>query len=400
MYRKDNFALHRILHKTKMRFTKLITIFFLLFSLTAIFAFSQTGNIILATWQVQKYDITATLPTAQADRNLTVKAVLNLKNISSGAASRLTLRISDKAEIAGVKVNGAATDFGKGVERIDENRNLQQAIIRLPAVAPNADITVEVNYKLKVDENNGLNALSPVDAQFLPLSFWYPTPNSWFFARGADFAPFNIKINAGNLTALSSGAQTADGFEQKLNGQPFFIAGNWDKIEANGVSVYLPKGADAEARNRAAELTAIASEAKTFTANLLGNAPDAPIRIAAANRGAGFSGGGTIFVDDGVFRRPKIDAQTALNIAESVAKIWLGNAVTVSGEGGGAIREGLSRFIATRFIENKYGKDVADIERLRQRTAYAAVVKPRFAAESRFTARRFIITSKPPTKAR
>jgi Tfp pilus assembly protein PilF len=39
------------------------------------------------------------------------------------------------------------------------------------------------------------------------------------------------------------------------------------------------------------------------------------------------------------------------------------------------IREGLVRFIATQFLESKYGKDVADIERLRQRTAYAAISK-------------------------
>ena len=64
-----------------------------------------------------------------------------------------------------------------------------------------------------------------------------------------------------------------------------------------------------------------------------------------------------------------------MNIADAIAKIWLGNAVAVNGDGSGVIREGLSKYIATQFLESKYGKDIADVERLRQRTAYAAVVK-------------------------
>ncbi|MDQ3041957.1 MAG: hypothetical protein M3R11_06205, partial [Acidobacteriota bacterium] len=91
--------------------------------------------------------------------------------------------------------------------------------------------------------------------------------------------------------------------------------------------------------------------------------------------GAGFSSGGTIFVDESTFRRPKIDSQTAMTVAESIAKVWIGNAVAVGGDGFGVISEGLARFIATQFLENKYGKEIADIERSRQRTAYAAIVK-------------------------
>ena len=74
-------------------------------------------------------------------------------------------------------------------------------------------------------------------------------------------------------------------------------------------------------------------------------------------------------------RRPKVDSQTALSIADGVAKTWLGGSAAISGDGGGAIREGLARFFATQFIESKYGKDVADVERLRQRVAYASVVQ-------------------------
>ena len=154
-------------------------IFTFLFFTFTFSIFAQDESRASITWQVQKYDVTATLPQAESDRNLNVKAVLNLKNVSSSAASRLTLRISEKAEVTDVKANGATADFSKGVEKIDASRNLQRTILRLPSVAPNGTVSVEVNYKLKVDENSGLNALSPVGSQFLPLSFWYPTPNSW-----------------------------------------------------------------------------------------------------------------------------------------------------------------------------------------------------------------------------
>lgn len=357
------------------KFSSIIFAFFLFASNVSFFAQDDTRGAL--TWQVQKYDISATLPQNDADRYLNVKANLNLKNISSRPASTLTLRISEKAEISGVKLNGAVTDFSKGLpEKLDSSRNLQKPVVRMPAVAPGGTVSVEVNYTLKVDENSGLNSLTPVGSQFLPLSFWYPTPTSWFYTRGADYAPFRLQVASPNgLTVLSSGAENANAFEQKLNGQPFFITGNWDKIEANGVSVYMPKGAGTEEQKRAQELAALASEAKSFTSNLLGPAPDVPLRIVSAKRGAGFTGGGTILVDDGIFRRQKIDAQTALAISEAVAKVWLGNAVAVSGEAYGVIREGLPRYIATQFLENKFGKEIADAERLRQRISYAPVVK-------------------------
>jgi tetratricopeptide (TPR) repeat protein len=351
-----------------------IVIFAFLISISSVFA--QDESRASKTWEVQKYNITATLPQSETDRYLTVKAVLNLKNVSSGAASRLTLRISPSADVSSVKVNDAVSDFTKGEEKIGGNRNLQRILVRLPSIQAGASFSVAVDYKLKVEENSGLNALSPVGSQFLPLSFWYPTPNSWFFARGADFAPVRLQISsAKGETVIASGISNGNAFEQKLNGQPFFVSGSWDTVNANNVSVFVPKGAGAEEQKRANELASLASDAKNFTANLLGNAPDEPIKIVAVKRGAGFSGGGTIFVEESAFRRQKIDSQTAMTIAEAVAKLWIGNSVLVGGDGYGVIREGLPRYIATQFLEKQYGKDVADIERLRQRTSYAAIAQ-------------------------
>ncbi len=359
----------------RIKITLIILYAFLLFTF-AFSAFAQDESRVSKTWEVQKYDIAATLPQTEADRNLTVKAVLSLKNVSNSSASRLTLRISPGAEVSAVKVNDATADFSKGEEKIDVSRTLQRIVVRVPAVQPNAAFMVSVDYKLNVKENTGLNTLSPIGSQFLPLAFWYPTPNSWYFARGADFAPVRLQVNLANgETVIASGTQNGTVFEQKLSSQPFFVSGNWDMVNAEGISVFVQKGTDTEAQKRAREIALLASEAKTFTASLLGIAPDFPLRIVAVKRGAGFSSGGTIFINESALRRQKIDSNTAMTIAEAVAKLWIGNAVTISGDGAGAIREGLPRYIATQFLEKQFGKDIADIERLRQRTAYAAIVK-------------------------
>jgi hypothetical protein len=329
-----------------------------------------------ATWQVQKYDLNVTVPASDSDRNLTSRAILTIKNVSSSPATTVSLRISPSAEITSASINGATAEFTKREEKVGANGALQVVVVRIPSVSPGSTINVTVDYKLNVKENSGVASISPAGATFLPLSYWYPTPNSWYFSRGADYAPFQVKVNVSAGTDLvSSGTDTAGLFASNAFGQPFFLTGSWDLVNSNGVTVDLPKGASADARARADELAKFASDAKTFTATLLGTAPDMPIRIVATRRGAGFSQSGTILVDESIFRRSKLDSLTAMNIAEAIAKMWLGGSIAITGDGQGVIREGLSRFIATEFIEGKFGKDIADVERTRQRTAYYAVVR-------------------------
>ncbi len=331
---------------------------------------------VAATWQVQKYDLDVTLPQDEKTRSVSVKAILNLKNVSGKPASTLTLRISTAAEVSNVKINDSLADFTKREEKINAVTNLQTIALRLAPISPDGLLTAMIEYKINLKENTALGAISPNAAQFLPLSYWYPTPNSWYFTQGADTAPVRIKVSVSNgQTVVSSGNDAAGAFESKLNGQPFFVAGNWELSDQSGVSVFMPKGSGADGQKRAAELASLMSDAKSFVAVILGKAPDVPLRIVAGRRGAGFSSGGTVIVDEAVFRRSKIDSLTAMNIAEAAAKLWLGSAVSVTGDGYGVITEGLSRYIATQFVENKFGKDVADVERLRQRNSYAAVSK-------------------------
>jgi hypothetical protein len=275
-----------------------------------------------------------------------------------------------------VTINGATADFTKREEKVGASGSLQRVAIRVPSTATGASITAVVDYKLTIKENSGVGSISPAGSSFLPLSYWYPTPNSWYFARGADYAPFTVRVNgATGLSVVSAGAESAGAFTSNSVGQPFFLTGNWDPITTNGVTVYVPKGINADARSRADEIAKLASDARTFSAAFLGTAPDMPMRIVGVRRGAGFSEDGTILVDESVFRRSKVDSLTAMNIAEAVVKMWIGGSIAVVGDAQGAVREGLPRFIATEFIESKFGKDVADIERTRQRMAYFSVAR-------------------------
>ncbi len=344
--------------------------------LSASAIFGQAPARAVTTWKVEKYDLNVTLPQDERSRSITAKAVLTVKNISGSPASTLTLRISPFAEISAVQVNGANAESTKTEEKINSATSLQRAAIRVGSIAPAGIVTVSVDYKLTIEDNSAVAMISPGGSQMLPLAFWYPTPNSWFYTRGADAAVFRLKVTPSlGLSVVSAGKLTDGGFEQNLNAQPFFVAGNWDVTDQNGIAVHVPKGTGPEGQKRAAELAALFGEARTFVATVLGKAPDVPLRIVSSRRGGGFASAGTLLVDEGVFRRQKIDSLTAMNLAEAAAKLWLGNSIAVTGEGYGVISEGLSRYLATQFIESKYGKDVADVERLRQRSSYAAVQK-------------------------
>ena len=164
---------------------------------------------------------------------------------------------------------------------------------------------------------------------------------------GADTAPFSVAVAGTANDYVTSGERRSKdtAFEQKLNGQPFFVTGSWDVVNVSGISVYVPKGIGADGAKRAAELAALMSEAKTYMSGVLGTAPAVPFQIVASRRGGGFSTAGTVIVDESVFRRSKIDSLTAMNVVEAVAKVWLGGSVSITGDGNGVISEGLSRFL-------------------------------------------------------
>ena len=336
---------------------------------------SQTSASVI--WQVTSFDISANVQ--QTERVLNAVATINATNIGSGSGRTITVRLTSKASVKSVSVNGAAATFRPAPE---SRGDLQRVEISLPAsAAPNSSVSAAVTYALPVESNTGLVAISPIATQFLPGSFWYPMPNTPFSVRGADTAPFRLTVNIPNV--VSSGAEKAGpsgvSFDATLYGQPFFVQGDWDKVEGaadgRGISILLEKGAGAEDRKRAEALIAFAGAARAFYAAALGPAPDVPLRLVAVRRGAGFTDSGTVLIDADALRLPKIDAATALAVAEGVAHLWIGGQAPVRGEGAGVLREAFVRFIATEFLEKQFGRDAVRSELYRQRLAYATVAQ-------------------------
>src|ERR1051325_7600770 len=330
-----------------------------------------------AAWQVTNFDIT--VANLNTERALSARATLTVRNVGRGAGSTLTLRINTKAEIKSVTIGSATA----GYRMLPEPRGGgQRILINLPStVAANDAVSVTVEYRLPVEDNAGTAAISPVGSQFLPSAMWYPAPNTAFAVRGPDYAPFRLTIN--NATAISSGVEKSAGgnsvFEQTLNAQPFFVVGDWDRVDgganAAGIVTLVPKGSGDEERKQAQNLMALTASARAFYAGLFGAAPELPIRLIAVRRGAGFDDAGAILLSEGALRRRKVDSITALGIAEAVGRIWIGANSAVRGEGYGVLREGLARYAATLFIEKEFGPDAAIEERARQRLAYASIAR-------------------------
>ena len=343
----------------------------------AILSGAHAQDELRAAWQATNFDITVN--GLGAERALNARAVVTLRNVGRGAGSTLSLRINSKAEIKSLSIGGATAAY----KSLPESRGgAQRLSITLPnAIGPNESVIATVEYRLPVAENSGLAAISPVASQFLPMSLWYPSANTPFAVRGADYAPFRLTVNGAN--AISSGTEKSTGgnslFEQSLNGQPFFVAGAWDRVEgsgnAKGINAFVPKGANADEQKQAEALIALANDARTFYAGMFGPAPAVPLRLVAVARGAGFDDAGTMLITEGAFRRRKVDSVTALGIAEAVARLWIGAETPVRGEGYGVLREGLVRFAASLFIEKQFGAEAAEAERGRQRLSYSAIAK-------------------------
>ena len=341
-----------------------------------------------AAWQVTNFDITANVQ--QPERTLNAVAILSASNVGRGTGSSFTFRITAKASVKSVTVGGATATFRSvpesfGNSQIDASvkRDLQRVTVTLPTgVAGGGALLININYTLPVESNTGLAAISPNESQFLPLSFWYPLPNTLFTVRGADTAPFKLVVNSGNV--ISSGTEKGNSpgstvYEQALFAQPFFVQGDWEKVEGSGdgknISAFVPRGATPDEKTRAEAIITLAASARAYYASLLGLAPEVPIRLVTVRRGAGFSDSGTILIEPGTLRRSKVDSATALLLSEAISRLWIGGQTAVRGEGGGLLREGLSRFLATQFIEKQFGREAARGEMLRERLAYSTVAK-------------------------
>jgi tetratricopeptide (TPR) repeat protein len=339
---------------------------------------AQQSSAALPAWQVTSFDVSVNAAGASGDaRAIAIRATISARNVGAAAGRTLTLRLNNAAKIESATVGGQTATFNPGK---DAAAQLQTAQITLPAPVPvGGTVKATLDYRLPVAENSGLAAVSPLGLQFLPLSQWYPAPNTPVAPRGADYAPLKLTVTglASGDAVVSSGKGSGAGFEQPLNAQPFFLTGRWESVEgsgdARGITAMLRPGATADERKNAETLIVLAGAARSFYTSLLGPAPDVPVRLVGVRRGAGFELGGTLLLNHAAFTRGKVDSVTATQVADAVARLWVGGAAGIEGEGAGALREGLPRYLAALFLEKQFGKAAADAEWMRTALLYAPV---------------------------
>jgi hypothetical protein len=135
-------------------------------------------------WQVTAFDVSVNAAGAGgAERAISARATIVARNVGGAPGRTLTLRISPSAKVEAASVGGQSVRFTSGR---DARAQLQTAQLTLPAPVPvGATLTAALDYRLPVAENTGLAAVSPLGLQFLPLSHWYPTPNTPVAPRGS-----------------------------------------------------------------------------------------------------------------------------------------------------------------------------------------------------------------------
>jgi hypothetical protein len=159
----------------------------------------------------------------------------------------------------------------------DTRGNVQRLNITLsPPVAANSSASLAIDYRLPVESNTGLQSISPLGAQFLPAApvsvtdptagGWYPMLNTPLTIRGADTAPFKLRVEGANV--ISSGIEKTQAgavvYEQSLYGEPLFLQGEWDRDEgSDGKDRVSAKGAPKK-ESRRTPISAAAS-APLFT---------------------------------------------------------------------------------------------------------------------------------------
>src|SRR5438876_1013434 len=212
-----------------------------------------------AAWQVTNFDITVNNP--GAERALNARATVSVRNVGLGSGATLTLRLNSKAEVKSVTVGGSSASF----KSLPEPRGGAQRItITLPSAVPaNQTAAATIEYRLPVEENSGLAAISPIAFQFLPLTLWYPSPNTSFAVRGADYAPFRLTINGATAIAIGEAiARVWIGADSPVRGEGHGVVR--EGLARFLASLFIEKefGAEAAEAERARQRLAYSSIAK------------------------------------------------------------------------------------------------------------------------------------------
>lgn len=354
-------------------------------------------------FEIKNYDLTArVLPDEQ---KVEVIAVLNLVNLSgpdladrillsSSEKPRLSFYLNPKAQVASLKINGAAVAV-KSTE--DVRNNLLRVSTEIGSTIASArELTAEFAYTISSVDRSAALHVSSAESFILPNSFWVPVVHTPYAEHGADTAPMKISVTApAGLKIVSSGVRKSENsFEQSLAVQPFFIVGDYEMISAGGdsypVEVYYPRGASETGKQQAGRLAAEAERILAFYAKYFGVAVVAPFRVITTQarqlststsdsflggREISFTGVGAVTVDDNLFRRDALDQGTIELLANAAARSWIDGQVLLRGRGTGMLRDALPAYLVAQYLGERYDESQRAEAYDRFRRAYATIAR-------------------------
>jgi TolA-binding protein len=351
--------------------------------------------------EVDRYQITARIDSAASAADC--RATLNIVNLGQSAKTKLYFRLTKMAKVASATVNGAAAQ----VETSEDRRvaALNQIVVSTDAgVAAGATAKVEISYRIEAPESSPLVHIYPGEVLLAPEAIWVPMPSTVFTPYGPTTAPITLDVTVtpatNNFRALSAGALKSGGaaasFDQPLNSLPFLLAGNYDQpaaSDAGGVKVeiYTPPGLTVAADPKASASAIIkrmsdeAGRAVDFFTRQFGPPPaGAVLRIISSARANNLVVPGALVLNEQVFRRDALTESAIEAIADATARLWTEGRARVRGIEARAgqrprsvafLRDSLPRYLATLYIEDRYGREAGRDAFERLRWSYTPVAQ-------------------------
>jgi len=334
-----------------------------------------------ALFEADHFNITAQAQFSPA--TIDSQATVKVTNRGTAAARQLTLKINKKAKVSAVSVEGATAQFREFDDRFVAI--LKNVAINLPKSVPvGGSTTITVSYSFPVEEASATAALTPGDTLLLPESHWFPVVNSIFSPHGADYAPFTLTVTLPQgEQAISGGALKSESpasnattyvYEQTLPGQPFLVAGHYDKPvtgKAAGVEVYLPKGLNAASRQQIDQMIEEAGRILDYYSKLFGAKPATPIRIIGSSRINSFASPSSLIFNLNILRRDILVNEMVESLASGLARNWIGGQIRFTDRGWGVLIDGLPRYLSALYFGERFGADAGKEAFERYRRVYA-----------------------------
>lgn len=388
----------------------LLALGLLLFLMTGGAANAQQQK--FADFDIVRSDITVNLKPTTFSADVTAKVQL-VNYTKDATATSLTLRLTKAAKLNVFSVNGtAASTEERKQPGSDQQTYAMYSATSLAAIPPGGTVTATMQYTLTFKESTNFAAITPGDCVLLPESNWTPFVHPTQTAHGADTAPYTLSVTGLDANDIQSdGTRTDAGgaatFTQTLAGRPWLVASSFDKPvtrtftptggKAVTITVVTQAGLGAGAGKQAERVAEEAEKALTFYANIFGNAPmptytviSTPRKIIGDRRspelrgreydtvrGVRFIGSSGLLLDDSLFRRDALDADTIEFLARGAARPWLGGAMKLRGKGLGVVGDALPSWMAALYFETRFNAEAAREYWIRRTLAYARMAAVR-----------------------